>query len=303
MTLFSFYLHSDPSIQIWFMTFFLTVMFPWPILTHPPYRFIRLDTFPSPKILQWNPGRENSSGAMEGRAQVTSAMDPVACSGGTQHLSPGSPGHRQGESSPIKWDHCMVHSAHAQTGAKEGRFRGQKKCFLWQSLCIPDSFQKASIIKERFIMGNQAGQMGCSPLGLCGCWVASVVSDSVQLHRRQPTRLPRPWDSPGKNTGVGCHFLLQCMKVKSESEVTESCPTLSDPMDCSPPWDFPGKSTEVGCHCLLHPWDFIITIYCPNCPSRATLSSCQATSRCIWPRMRKWQDQALFSTRYESRIS
>jgi len=51
---------------------------------------------------------------------------------------------------------------------------------------------------------------------------------------RQPTRLPRPWDSPGKNTGVGCHFLLQCMKVKSESEVAQSCPTLSDPMDCSP---------------------------------------------------------------------
>ena len=44
-----------------------------------------------------------------------------------------------------------------------------------------------------------------------------------------------PWDSPGKNTGVGCHFLLQCMKVKSESEVTQSCPTLRDPMDCSPP--------------------------------------------------------------------
>ena len=51
----------------------------------------------------------------------------------------------------------------------------------------------------------------------------------------QPTRFPRPWDSPGKNTGVGCHFLLQCMKVKSESEVAQSCPTLSDPMDCSPP--------------------------------------------------------------------
>ena len=61
------------------------------------------------------------------------------------------------------------------------------------------------------------------------------MSDSVQPHRRQPTRLPRPWDSPGKNTGVGCHFLLQCMKVKSESEVAQSCPTLSNPMDCSPP--------------------------------------------------------------------
>ena len=63
----------------------------------------------------------------------------------------------------------------------------------------------------------------------------SVVSDSVRPHRRQPTRLPRPWDSPGKNTGVGCHFLLQCMKVKSESEVTQSSPILSDPMDCSLP--------------------------------------------------------------------
>ena len=61
------------------------------------------------------------------------------------------------------------------------------------------------------------------------------MSDSVQPHRRQPTRLPRPWDSPGKNTGVGCHFRLQCMKVKSESEVTQSCPTLRDHMDCSPP--------------------------------------------------------------------
>ena len=60
------------------------------------------------------------------------------------------------------------------------------------------------------------------------------MSDSVRSHRRQPTRLPRPWDSPGKNTGVGCHFLLQCLKVKSESEVAQSCPTLSDPMDCSP---------------------------------------------------------------------
>ena len=53
--------------------------------------------------------------------------------------------------------------------------------------------------------------------------------------RQQPTRLPHPWDSQGKNTGVGCHFLLQCVKVKSESEVTQSCPTCSDLMDCSQP--------------------------------------------------------------------
>ena len=61
------------------------------------------------------------------------------------------------------------------------------------------------------------------------------MSDSVQPHRQQPTRLPRPWNSPGKNTGVGCHFLLQCIKVKSERKVAQSCPTLSDPMDCSLP--------------------------------------------------------------------
>ena len=61
------------------------------------------------------------------------------------------------------------------------------------------------------------------------------MSNSVQPHRQQPTRLPCSRDSPGKNTGVGCHFLLQCMKVKRESEVAQSCLTLSDPMDCSLP--------------------------------------------------------------------
>ena len=60
------------------------------------------------------------------------------------------------------------------------------------------------------------------------------MSDSVRPHRWQPTMLPCPWDSPGKNIGVGCHFLLQCMKVKNESEVAQLCLTLSDPMDCSP---------------------------------------------------------------------
>ena len=65
---------------------------------------------------------------------------------------------------------------------------------------------------------------------------------TLRPHRQQPTRLPRPWDSPGKNTVMGCHFLLQCMKVKSESEseVAQLCPTLSDPMDCS----LPGSSVH-----------------------------------------------------------
>ena len=74
----------------------------------------------------------------------------------------------------------------------------------------------------------------------CCCCVPSVVSDSVRPHRPQPTRLLCLWDSPGKNTGVGCHFLLQCMKVKSESEVAQSCLTLCDPMDCS----LPGSSVH-----------------------------------------------------------
>ena len=70
----------------------------------------------------------------------------------------------------------------------------------------------------------RSGQISCS-----------VVSDSSQPHGLQPSRLLRPWDFPGKSTGVRCHRLLQCMKVKSESEVAQSCLTLSDPMDCSLP--------------------------------------------------------------------
>ena len=93
------------------------------------------------------------------------------------------------------------------------------------------------------------------------------MSNSVRPHGRQPTRLLRPWDSPGKNTGVGCHFLLQCMKVKSESEVAQSCLTLS--MDCSLPGSsvyriFQARVLEWGAiegidnfcsfkrHCFLH---------------------------------------------------
>ena len=107
----------------------------------------------------------------------------------------------------------------------------------------------------------------------CCCWVTSVVSDSLRPQRRQPTRLPRPWDSPGKNTGVGCHFLLQCMKVKSESEVAQSSPTLSDPTDPTRllhPWDFTGKSTRVGCHCLFHSGIWYST---NNCISTCSLMS------------------------------
>ena len=94
------------------------------------------------------------------------------------------------------------------------------------------------------------------------------MSDSVWPHRRQPTRLPHPWDSPDKNTGVGCHFLLQCMKVKSESEVTQSCPTLSDPMDFGPPGSsihgiFQARVLEWGAIALSlkHPYDMSILFF------------------------------------------
>ena len=84
------------------------------------------------------------------------------------------------------------------------------------------------------------------------------MSNSVRPHRQQPARLLRPWNSPGKNTGVGCHFLLQCMKVKSEIEVTQSCPTLHDPLDCSLPGSsvhgiFQARVLEWGAICLLFP--------------------------------------------------
>ena len=86
--------------------------------------------------------------------------------------------------------------------------------------------------------------------------------------RRQPTRLPRPWDSPGKNTGVGYHFLLQCMKVKSDSEVAQSCPTLRDPMDCS----LPGSSVHGVFQARVLEWGAIA--FSMFLISRAELQSC-----------------------------
>ena len=79
------------------------------------------------------------------------------------------------------------------------------------------------------------------------------MSKSVQPHRRQPTRLPRPWDSPGENTEVGCYFLLQCMEVKSESEVSQSCLTLSNLMDCS----LPGSSVHAIFQARVLEWGAI----------------------------------------------
>ena len=114
---------------------------------------------------------------------------------------------------------------------------GVRKCSNVILLHIAVQFSQLHLLKKLSLLHctllPPLSKLRC-PCCYC-CSVTSVVSDSVRLHRRQPTRLPRPWDSPGKNTGVGCHFLLQCMKVKSESEVVQSCLTLSDPMDCSLP--------------------------------------------------------------------
>ena len=108
--------------------------------------------------------------------------------------------------------------------------------------------------------------------------VTSVVSDSVRPHRRQPPRLPCPWDSPGKNTGVGCHFLLQYMKVKSEREVAQSCPTLSDPMDCS----LPGSSVHGICQARVLEWGAIaFSVFLATLPLLSMAQSTYFLSICI----------------------
>ena len=113
----------------------------------------------------------------------------------------------------------------------------------------------------------------------CCCSVASVVSDSVRPHRRQPTRVPHPWDSPGKNMEVGCHFLLQCMKMKSESEVAQLCMTLGDTMDCSPP----GSSAHGIFQARVLEWGAIAFSNCSNAAATAAklLQSCLALCNAI----------------------
>ena len=110
----------------------------------------------------------------------------------------------------LAMDLVLTHNSLAVSAP--GGQRSQARVTSWTSLEI-----QLSSLQERHQFAAGAKSLQSCP----------TLCDPI---RRQPTRLPRPWDSPGKNTGVGCHFLLQCMKVKSESEVTQSCPTLHDPM-------------------------------------------------------------------------
>ena len=117
------------------------------------------------------------------------------------------------------WPQCILYKKHLR---------------CWLQIPFPSIYPRTTVSEARWL------EYTFFKKNCCCIWVISVVSDSVRPHRQQPNRLPCPRDSPGKNTGVGCHFLLQCTKVKSESEVAQSCPTLSDPMDCS----LPGSSVH-----------------------------------------------------------
>ena len=116
----------------------------------------------------------------------------------------------------------MIKSWKSET-ARWKRCAGQG---MWEG--VPGFVRGLAVLLALPCVHQIAAAAAAKLLQLCPSWP----------HRRQPTRLRRPWDSPGKNTGVGCHFLLRCMKVKSESEVAQLCPTLSDPMD----WSLPGSS-------------------------------------------------------------
>ena len=128
---------------------------------------------------------------------------------------------------------------------------------LWVCVCVcvfSENIPWFTIPKWHLLIVWQPWKACC-----CCCCVAPVMSDSVWPNRRQPTKLPCLWDSPGKNTVVGCHFLLQCMKVKSEKWKwsRSSRPHGLQPTRLLCPWDFPGKSTGVlfctplYCHCLF----------------------------------------------------
>ena len=127
--------------------------------------------------------------------------------------------------SPTDWFRDQAHTWPVLAKEKRG-----KACWVSLETVLACGYLFCKLINV-FVELNKQSHLLCYP------WLLLLLShfNCVRPHRRQPTRLPRPWDSPGKNTGVGSHFLLQCMKVKSESEVAQLCLTPSDPMDCSLP--------------------------------------------------------------------
>ena len=157
---------------------------------------------------------------------------------------------------------CRAHERHGfDPGARKIPWR--RECNPFQYSCLENPMDRGAWWARVHRVTKSQTQLKClsmhvpssiylkaSLLLLLSCF--SCVS--VQPHRRQPTRLPRLWDSPGKNIGVGCNFLLQCMKVKSESEVTQSCLTLSDPMDCS----LPGSSVHGVFQARVLEWSAIV---------------------------------------------
>ena len=109
------------------------------------------------------------------------------------------------------------------------------------------------------------------------------MSDSMQPHRRQPTRLLHPWDSPGKNTGVGCHFLLQCTHICLHAKSPQLCLTMrpygQQPTRLLHPQDSPGKNTGVGCHFLLHMLSRFVIVFLLR--SKHVLVSCLQSSSTV----------------------
>ena len=153
----------------------------------------------------------------------------------------------------------------------------QKECRLILSRDREKGMESTALWVQSFLWGwwkCVGTRQGWQLVQYCDCTVAAAAAKSLQYvwlcatHRRQPTRLPRPWDSPGKNTGVGCHFLLQCMKVKREIEVAQSCPTLRDPMECS----LPGSSIHGSFQARVLEWgaiafsnvDLVLPKFSPN---------------------------------------
>ena len=130
---------------------------------------------------------------------------------------------------------CIVHGGHKEVGMTEWlslHFPLKKKLIYKKAMIFCFSKNKGVITLWTPLSNIAAAAAAAKSLQSC-----PTLCDPID---GQPTRLRHPWDSPGKNTGMGCHFLLQCMKVKSQSEVAQLCPTLRNPMDCS----LPGSSVH-----------------------------------------------------------